>query len=219
MHQWFGDSESPVDWNDIWLNEGPATYAETQVPFEALGATPTNPNSSETSLYNSWNASAPTSSLWNSATVASMTQASQLFGNPTYTRGSMTLAALRTAIGDVAYEEVMEQWQLRYAGESHRTADFIDLAEEISGRDLTAFFQTWIYTLGKPAWPAKFSLSLTGPSAPVPAGSPRDLHPDEPQHRQGRADRQRRDRRPVRRAGRRERRSACRPTPRWTAPP
>ena len=104
--------------------------------------------------------------------VASMTQASQLFGNPTYTRGSMTLDALRTVIGDVAYEKVMEQWQLRYTGESHRTADFIDLAEEISGRDLTAFFSAWIYTLGKPAWPAKFTLSLTGPTAPVLAALP-----------------------------------------------
>ena len=84
----------------------------------------------------------------------------------------MTLGRLRTVIGDVAYEKVMGQWQLRYTGESHRTADFIDLAEEISGRDLTAFFSAWIYTLGKPAWPAKFTLSLTGPTAPVLAALP-----------------------------------------------
>ena len=41
------------------------------------------------------------------------------------------------------------------------------MAESISGRDLTAFFSTWWFTTGKPAWPAKFNLSLTGPTALV----------------------------------------------------
>ncbi|MEB0303340.1 M1 family aminopeptidase, partial [Mucilaginibacter sp. 5C4] len=27
-HQWFGDSVTPSDWKDIWLNEGWATYVE-----------------------------------------------------------------------------------------------------------------------------------------------------------------------------------------------
>ena len=88
MHQWFGDDESPADWNDIWLNEGPATYAETQVPFEALGATPTNPNSSETSLFNILERLRADQQPLELRTVASMTQASQLFGNPRPTRGA-----------------------------------------------------------------------------------------------------------------------------------
>ncbi|MRJ77987.1 hypothetical protein GEV29_15720 [Aeromicrobium sp. SMF47] len=165
MHQWFGDNVSPVDWNDIWLNEGPATYAEAQLTYEGSGSSTT---STESSYFTSWNNTAPTNALW-SVPVAKMARAEQLFGRPTYTRGSMTLEALRTAIGDRDFARVMEQWQARYGGTSKRTADFIALAEEISGRDLTAFFEEWIYTTGKPAWPSKFDLTLAAPSAPVGA--------------------------------------------------
>jgi len=166
MHQWFGDNVSPVDWNDIWLNEGPATYSEAQIAFESAGTTTTP---IETTYFNVWNSSNPTSSLWTVPT-AGMTQASQLFGSQVYTRGSWTLEALKTAIGTTAYDEVMKQWQLRNAGTSKRTADFIALASEISGRDLTAFFQPWLYGTTKAPWPAKFNLSLTGPADAVNVG-------------------------------------------------
>ena len=99
-----------------------------------------------------------------------MTQASQLFGSPTYTRGVMTLEALRTSIGAANFAKLMHDWQVNYSGQSKRTSDFIARAQTISGRDLTAFFNTWIYTTGKPAWPVKYNLALTGPTAPVGVG-------------------------------------------------
>jgi hypothetical protein len=166
MHQWFGDNVSPVDWNDIWLNEGPATYAEYQVPFEGLGTSTTD---TETAIFDYWNETPADDDLWTVPTAA-MSKASELFGPQVYDRGSMALEALRTSIGAADFAELMEQWQLRYGGTSRRTADFIDLAEKISGRDLDAFFQTWIYTTGKPAWPAKFDLELTGPSKGLKPG-------------------------------------------------
>ena len=165
-HQWFGDSISPKDWNDIWVSEGTATYAEALVAYESAGTTA---NTTETTYYNSWNSTGSTNSLWSTPTAA-MTQGSQLFGAQVYTRGAMTLEALRTSIGAATFSHLLTEWQSRYAGSSRSTAEFIDLAEEISGRDLTAFFNTWIYTTGKPAWPAKFNFGLTGPAAPLNVG-------------------------------------------------
>ena len=104
-----------------------------------------------------------------------MTQASQLFGQQVYEKGSFTLEALRTSIGAANFETLMRQYQLTYGGgqiTGRRTAAFENLAESISGRDLTAFFQTWWFTSGKPAWPAKFNLNLAGPAAPTNAGDP-----------------------------------------------
>ena len=68
----------------------------------------------------------------------------------------MALEALRTSIGAANFETLMRQYQLTYGGgqiTGRRTAAFQAMAESISGRDLTAFFQAWCYTAASPPGP------------------------------------------------------------------
>ncbi|MFB9315781.1 M1 family aminopeptidase [Nocardioides plantarum] len=154
-HQWFGDSVSPADWGDVWLNEGPATFVETEVGAELDGGKGT-----QDTYYDTWRSSS-TASLW-SVPAAGFDDPSELFGEQVYTRGAVALEALRSALGDDVFEDVMTTWLRTYGGRSATTAQFIAVAEQVSGQDLDAFFQTWVYGTRKPAaWPVAYDLTLT----------------------------------------------------------
>ena len=157
-HQWYGDAVAPADWNGLWVNEGMATWA----PDRYAGT------DTESKYFTIWNGSFN----W-SIPPSGMTQTSQLFGSQSYTRGAMTYEALRAAIGDPAFLQLIKQWQTSYTGQTKKWTDLIALAEQLSGRDLTAFFQDWIYDADKPAWPGKLNLVLAASpgSGAVAAGS------------------------------------------------
>lgn len=171
-HQWYGDNVSPKVWNDIWINEGMGTWGPTWHNSVLAAATP-NPGAVETQYFNSWNNTAPTSSNW-SVAPSGMTDTRTLYGYQTYTRGAQLYEALRTAIGDAAYFTFLKLWQSRYDDGNGGARDFEALAEEVSGRDLTAFFQDWVWETGKPVWPGKFNLALTSDteSGEVQPGTP-----------------------------------------------
>ena len=163
-HQWFGNAVSPTDWSDLWLNEGPGDYMPRLYNYET-GATAT---STEQAYYTSWNNSSPTAGQWQ-IPLAGFSDPALLFYY-VYGRGGMTLESLRTVIGDEAWYEVMSTWISRYNGSHASTADFIDLAEEISGKDLEPLFAGWAYGTSKPQWPAQWDLDVsTDATEPVPA--------------------------------------------------
>jgi len=136
-HQWFGDSVSVADWSDIWLNEGFATYSEGLWIEHLHGR----------EALDEWAKSQYTDVVdYPQYFVApGNPPADDLFNGGVYVRGGLTLHALRLEVGDQAFFEILPVYFERYQNGNSSTADFIAVAEEISGKDLTEFFDNWLY--------------------------------------------------------------------------
>ncbi len=133
-HSWFGNYVSPRTWRDIWLNEGFATYASIMWIAEAHGEPVAN------QLMNNWYRA-----VSNSRVIIGDPGADNLFSGAVYFRGAWTLQVLRDEVGDETFFEILRIYQERFAYGSAEIADFIAVAESVSGRDLGDFFQTWLY--------------------------------------------------------------------------
>ncbi|MFJ8008105.1 M1 family metallopeptidase [Streptomyces fagopyri] len=142
-HQWFGDSVSVERWKDIWLNEGFATYAQW------LWSEHQGVRSAHDSFLAGYNTRPADSSFWQ--TVVADPQRDTMFASAVYQRGAMTLQMLRERIGDTAFFKLLPAWTKLHRYGNANTADFIRLAEKISGQQLDDLFQTWLFTPGKPS--------------------------------------------------------------------
>jgi aminopeptidase N len=144
-HQWFGDAVSLTVWPDIWLNEGFASFSEWIYDERHGGATAQQ-------RFDALYARDGSDALW-ARPPGDVGGPEFLFTAPPYARGAMTLQALRVKLGDTAFFALLREWYARNRHGNVTTADFVALAEEIGGTQLDGFFDTWLYTAGKPsAW-------------------------------------------------------------------
>jgi aminopeptidase N len=74
-----------------------------------------------------------------------------LFNQSVYTRGGMTLHALRKAIGDETFFTLLRAWTSEHRYGNVTTEQFIDLAERLSGKDLDPLFDAWLFRPERPA--------------------------------------------------------------------
>lgn len=140
-HQWLGNNLAVESWRDIWLNEGFASYAEWLWSEHEGRETPQQ-------IFDFYATVLPAEAPFWKVTIGEPgTEA--LFDIAVYVRGAMTLHALRTLVGDGVFFDILEEWAASPAG-NVSTADFIKLAERLSGQNLAGFFTTWLFTPSKP---------------------------------------------------------------------
>ncbi len=157
-HQWFGDSVSVRNWENIWLNEGFASYAEWLWSEK-------NDEGTAQEIFDYLYATYPDdAAVW--TTAPADPGVAELFGDAVYDRGAMTLHQLRLAVGDDDFFEILRTWTATHKYGNATTGEFTALAEKISGKDLDALFQAWLYTPSKPVLTSAAARSLGAPAAP-----------------------------------------------------
>jgi aminopeptidase N len=145
-HQWWGDNVTCATWHDIWLNEGFATYTE------ALWLERQPGSSGLPALFSAMAARRP-SAVDDSVYVYDTTNVNRIFSSTfSYRKAGWVLHQLRHVVGDQTFFAILAAYRATYQGGGSTSAQFADVASQVAGRDLSWFFNEWIFGIGAPAY-------------------------------------------------------------------
>ncbi len=149
-HQWFGDSVSPRRWTDLWIDEGHATWYEWRYAAQHGGPSLLKriraAYQASDGLRTKYGAPAAPRARTSGGKIG-------IFTPVVYDGSALVLSALRRKIGTADFRQLERAWVSRHRDGVASTGDFIRLASEISGRDLSGFLTHWLYDKKTPPMP------------------------------------------------------------------
>jgi len=147
-HMWWGDEVTMRTWDDIWLNEGFATYSEVLYYERAAGLAPGALLSSryDDGLY---------AGQLGPRVVAPAADPFRYTG-AVYEKGGWVLHMLRRVVGDGTFFAALREYRRRHERGNATRADLRAVFEELSGRDLKQFFDQWVETPYRPVLRATY---------------------------------------------------------------
>jgi len=148
-HMWFGDYVTCKTWQDIWINEGFASYAE-YINLQHLS----NQINADSWMYSAQNSSKqePNGSVY--LNLAESVDENRIFNYQlSYKKGAAIIHMLRFEINDDdVFYSILKQFLQRYEHSSATGDDFKSVVNEVTGEDYTWFFDQWYYGFGFPTF-------------------------------------------------------------------
>ena len=148
-HMWWGDWVTCRTWEDIWLNEGFATYSEA-LWFEDQGGFS---DYKDYMAYLDWYGyfNGPIYDPW------------ETFGRTVYKKGAWVLHMLRHVLGERQdLLDVLALYGSEHAYGTAITSEFQAAAETVYGASLDWFFQEWVYGMNRPRYEYAWVTSNAG---------------------------------------------------------
>ncbi|MCF8392037.1 MAG: T9SS type A sorting domain-containing protein [Bacteroidales bacterium] len=152
-HQWFGDYVTCSSWQDIWINEGFASYCE----YLALEFLEGQPKAIE------WMDDAHSIAL--NAKTGSVYLPIEETGDPgrifdyrlSYKKGASILNMLRYELdNDEFFFKILREFLQRFKNSVASGQDFLEICNEISGGNYNWFFNQWYYGEGYPVFQVSY---------------------------------------------------------------
>ena len=154
-HQWFGNMATEKSFAHLWLSEGFATYF-TVLYFENKYGKDT----ATSMLKEDREQVIAFAKKSDKAVVDNDPDYMQLLNANSYQKGGWILHMLRRQLGDSIFHKSIKTYYATYAGKNADTKDLQKIVEKVSGKDLSVFFQQWLYTPGIPGLEVKWNYSI-----------------------------------------------------------
>ncbi|MEK7854576.1 MAG: M1 family metallopeptidase, partial [Acidobacteriota bacterium] len=144
-HQWFGNSVTEKDWDEVWLSEGFATYFTLLFIEHQYGRDEfvEGLRSSKRSV-DAFHLKNPNYRLVHD----NLKDMNDVTTSQIYQKGSWILHMLRGVVGTENFWQGIRIYYRRYRDSHATVADFRRVMEEVSGKDLSVFFDQWLYKPG-----------------------------------------------------------------------
>ena len=161
-HQWFGDNVTCASWQDIWINEGFASYAE-YLALEFLESK--DAADIWMSGAHNWALTEPDGSVY--IPEADANDEGRIFSRAlSYKKGAALLHMIRDELNDDSvFFKVLKDFQYEFRDSTASGQDFMEILNVTSGREFNWFFDQWYYGSGYPEfifswWQSEDSLYL-----------------------------------------------------------
>lgn len=148
-HHWWGDLVTCADWDEIWLNEGFASYGEVlwaELAYDEETAR----------VYRGWQRDSYLEWRFIEG-EGTLYDPNYMWGGTVYDKGSFVLHMLRTVMGDEAFFDGLRLYVDAHAHDVVTTTDLSDAMSEAAGQDMGWFFDAWIYQAGDPAYSVSYA--------------------------------------------------------------
>lgn len=144
-HHWFGDLVTCATAEDMWLNEGWATYCETIWKEFVCGA-----DAGRTYRHDAHYKVLTKTYRDDGYYPLTPFPVENTYSSTVYDKGASVVHTLRNYFGDEVFFETIRAYLAEFSYKNATSYQFRDFLTQHTGIDMTPFFDSWVFTKGFP---------------------------------------------------------------------